>query len=109
MHWIAIIISAIIFGVAHGNAAQGIHAFISGLLLGWMFYRTGSIIPGLVLHWTNNTISYIITALRPDIADKTLVEICGGDEKRVLMYVGFSMLIILPTLFQLAIRMKKTK
>ena len=56
-HWVAIAISALIFGIVHFNLPQGIHAFLIGLLLGWMYYRTRSIIPGIVFHWINNTIS----------------------------------------------------
>lgn len=108
MHWVAIVISAVIFGAAHLNMAQGVNAFVLGLLLGWMYYRTGSIFPGIVLHWANNTIAYIIARLRPDLANVSLTDICGGDENKVLLYVGFSMLIVLPALFQLFIRMKKT-
>ena len=107
MHWVAIVISAIIFGAVHMNMAQGVNAFVLGLLLGWMFYRTGSIFPGIVLHWANNTIAYILVRLRPDLSDASLTDICGGDENKVLLYVGFSMLIVIPAIFQLFIRMKK--
>lgn len=107
MHWVAIVISAIIFGAVHMNMAQGVNAFVLGLLLGWMFYRTGSIFPGIVLHWANNTIAYILVRLRPDLSNASLTDICGGDENKVLLYVGFSMLIVIPAIFQLFIRMKK--
>ena len=107
MHWVAIVISAIIFGAVHMNMAQGVNAFVLGLLLGWMFYRTGSIFPGIVLHWANNTIAYILVRLRPDLSNASLTDICGGDENRVLLYVGFSMVIVIPAIFQLFIRMKK--
>ncbi len=107
MHWVAIVISAIIFGAVHMNMAQGVNAFVLGLLLGWMYYRTGSIFPGIVLHWANNTIAYILVRLRPDLSDASLTDICGGDENKVLLYVGFSMLIVIPAIFQLFIRMKK--
>ena len=107
MHWVAIVISAIIFGAVHMNMAQGVNAFVLGLLLGWMFYRTGSIFPGIVLHWANNTIAYILVRLRPDLSNASLTDICGGDENKVLLYVGLSMLIVIPAIFQLFIRMKK--
>ena len=107
MHWVAIVISEIIFGAVHMNMAQGVNAFVLGLLLGWMFYRTGSIFPGIVLHWANNTIAYILVRLRPDLSNASLTDICGGDENKVLLYVGFSMLIVIPAIFQLFIRMKK--
>ncbi|EFL44757.1 CAAX amino terminal protease family protein, partial [Prevotella disiens FB035-09AN] len=46
--WIAIVISALIFAVIHGNVAQGTHAFIGGIALGWLYMRTRSVLPGIV-------------------------------------------------------------
>lgn len=46
-HWYAIILSALLFALVHGNPAQMPHAFLIGLLIGWMYYRTGSILPGI--------------------------------------------------------------
>lgn len=55
----AILISALIFGIIHFNPAQIPGAFIIGILFGWLYYRTGSIIPGIVLHFINNA-GYVI-------------------------------------------------
>jgi len=106
-HWVAIIISAVVFGAAHGNMAQFFHAALLGLLLGWMYWRTGSIVPGVVLHWVNNSVAYIITRLWPDMADASLIDIFKGNEHNVWLAVGFSLLIFLPALYQLSIRLKK--
>lgn len=108
-HWVAIAISALIFGIVHFNLPQGIHAFLIGLLLGWMYYRTRSIIPGIVFHWINNTISYIMVNLMPQCADGKLVDLFNGNERMVIYAVLFSMLIFLPSIFQLNIRMRKAK
>jgi len=53
----AIVISAAIFGVIHLNPWQAIPAFLGGLLMGWMYWKTNSIIPGMVLHFVNNLFS----------------------------------------------------
>jgi len=55
--WIAIFISAAIFGIIHMNLTQGVSAFVVGIFMGWLFYRTRSIWPGVILHLMNNTIS----------------------------------------------------
>ena len=52
----AIIWSAVIFGVMHMNPAQAVGAFLLGLPLGWLYYRTGSLWPCIFLHFVNNTI-----------------------------------------------------
>ena len=55
--WYAILISAAIFGIIHMNLTQGFSAFAVGIFMGWLFYRTRSIWPGVIIHMMNNTIS----------------------------------------------------
>lgn len=50
----AILISAIFFGVMHLNPWQALPAFCAGLFLGWIFYKTQSVIPGMIIHATIN-------------------------------------------------------
>lgn len=103
--WIGIVVSALLFAVVHMNPAQMPHAFLIGLLLGWMYWRTDSIVPGVVYHWVNNTVAYVMYNLYPN-PDLTLVEMFGSEQK-VLMALGFSLLIFLPSLFQLNQRLAK--
>lgn len=97
--WLAIIVSSLLFGLVHGNLAQGTHAFVLGILLGWLYVRTGSIVPGIVLHWVNNTVAYVVCHTLPQWNDAELKDIFGSD-MHALMAVGFSLLILLPALFQ---------
>ena len=103
--WSAIALSALMFSVIHLNPAQLPHAFIIGLLLGWMYYRTGSILPGVAYHWANNSVAYVLYNLYPD-PDMKLIDLFGTDS-RVLMAVGFSLLILLPALYQLHLNMRR--
>lgn len=103
--WIGIVISAVLFALIHMNPAQMPHAFLIGLLLGWLYYRTDSIVPGVVYHWVNNTVAYVMYNLYPN-PDLTLVELFGTEQK-VLMALGCSLLIFLPSLFQLNQRLNK--
>jgi len=103
--WAAIAISSVIFAVIHMNPAQMPHAFLIGLLLGWMYYRTDSIVPGVVYHWVNNTVAYVMYNLYPD-PDLTLIELFGS-QRTVLMAVMFSLCLLAPSLFQLNLRLKK--
>lgn len=108
-HWIPIVISALLFGLVHGNAGQFVHALLIGILLGWMYYRTDSIVPGVVFHWTNNTLVYIIYRLMPGMEDVPLKTLLGGSDKAVVLSLVFSMCIFLPALYQLAVRLKRSK
>ena len=104
--WGAICISAILFALIHFNPAQIPHAFLMGWLMGWLYMRTGSIVPGVVFHWANNTVAYLMTVAYPGDETK-LVDIFGGNENAVWMSVVFSMCIFIPALFQLNIWTKK--
>jgi hypothetical protein len=105
-HWLCIFISALFFAFVHGNPAQMPHAFLIGLLLGWLYYRTNSIIPGVVYHWVNNTVAYVMYNLYPDPSLR-LIDLFGGSQRHVVTAVLFSLFILLPALYQLNLRMKK--
>jgi membrane protease YdiL (CAAX protease family) len=104
-HWVMIALSAAIFALIHGNPAQMPHAFLVGLMLGWMYWRTGSIIPGVAFHWVNNSVAYVMYNLYPTPSLK-LVDLFR-DNLHVLAAVAFSLLILLPALYQLNLRMKR--
>ena len=103
--WLMIIFSAVLFAVAHMNPAQMIHPLLIGILLGWMYERTGSILPGIAYHWANNTVAYLMTRLYQD-PDITLTQIMGS-ERQALISTGFSLLILIPAIYQLNLWMKK--
>lgn len=101
MAWFAIFISALLFGVVHGNILQGLHATFIGLLLGWMYHRSGSIIPGVVYHWVNNTVVYVMYNLMPEMADGKLIDLFNGSNHTMMLGIFFSLCIFIPALFQL--------
>ena len=103
--WVAIAISAVLFSAAHMNPAQMPHTFLIGLLLGWMYWRTNSIVPGVAFHWVNNTVAYVLYNFYPN-PDMTTADLFGS-QQHVLMAVGFSLCILIPSLLQLNLRMQK--
>ncbi len=104
--WGAIALSAFLFALVHLNPAQMPHAFLIGLLLGWMYERTRSILPGIMVHWVNNTVVYVVYNLLPNLSERPVYDLFGGDWKRIALSVLFSLLILLPALWQLHTRMK---
>lgn len=70
----AILASSAIFGVIHMNPAQILFAFAIGLIFGWLYYRTGSLVPGIVGHFINNSIACIQMAMmtQEEINTKTI-------------------------------------
>lgn len=55
----AIILSAVIFGLIHGKPLQIWGAFIMGLILGWIYFKTQSIGTTILLHSFLNLIALI--------------------------------------------------
>jgi uncharacterized protein len=51
----AIALSAFLFGAAHLNIYQFVLAFLLGLLLGWLFERSRSLVPCIALHAAFNS------------------------------------------------------
>lgn len=104
--WLMITFSALLFAAAHLNPAQLLHPLLIGLLLGWMYERTGSLLPGIIYHWVNNTAAYLLFRAYPS-PDIKLIDIFGGQPTKELLAVVFSLFILMPALYQLFLRMKK--
>ena len=49
--------TALMFGISHGVLQQSIAATMMGIMLGWIALRTGSVLPGILIHFTNNALS----------------------------------------------------
>lgn len=56
----AIIVSAIMFGLVHGNIFQSPFTFVLGLLLGYVTTKSNSIIPAIILHFVNNATAVLM-------------------------------------------------
>lgn len=52
--WTAILASAVFFGFAHMNVYQFVVAFLLGTFSGWLYERTRSLVPCIVLHASYN-------------------------------------------------------
>ncbi|NDV63756.1 CPBP family intramembrane glutamic endopeptidase [Bacteroides sp. 224] len=82
----AIIISALIFGLFHINPAQVFSATLIGLLLGWMYYKTASLLPCILLHVLNNSLSVYLSLKHPEITE--LNDFWQGDYKYIVPVVA---------------------
>ncbi len=55
----AILISALIFGIIHGNIHQFVNATILGIFLGIIYYKSNSLVLCILAHFFNNSWVYI--------------------------------------------------
>lgn len=58
--WVANALQALAFGIMHLNITQGLYAFAIGLVLGWLFGRTGQLRYSIALHLAINFSSYFV-------------------------------------------------
>lgn len=63
----AVLVSAVIFALFHGNVDQLAYALISGIFLGIIAVRSNSILPSIILHSANNLIVSVISYMPKDI------------------------------------------
>lgn len=59
--WPAIVVAALVFGVFHMNPVQIVYATLLGIVLGWIYYRTGSLLSVIVGHVLNNSLAVVTT------------------------------------------------
>ena len=104
MPYLGIIVSSLIFGVVHGNPAQIPFAFVVGMALGWMYYLTGSLIPGMLMHFINNGSSVLLYVLSGD-PDATMISSLGETGALILALIG----IVITAVCILIIRKKLVK
>ena len=57
--WLAILITAIVFALFHMSLVQIISTLGFGIIIGWLYWRTGSIIPGIIIHIVNNSLCIV--------------------------------------------------
>ena len=67
--WVAIICSAVVFGALHGTEIQLLGTVVFGIISGWLLWRTRSLLPGIIMHITNNSFACIADYIWKDDED----------------------------------------
>lgn len=78
----AIVTSSIVFGIMHGNFEQMPFAVMVGLVLGFIYIKTGSIWISVAVHFVNNLISVVFSYMPSGVSA----------EAQDIMYYGYLML-----------------
>lgn len=95
----AIVGSALLFGLYHGNFVQMVFAFIAGLIMALVVVRTGSLWTSILIHFINNAVSLAIEMTQ---------RYAGEDMANQLNYIVMGTLLILG-LISLIYILKKDK
>ncbi|MBP3700750.1 MAG: CPBP family intramembrane metalloprotease, partial [Lachnospiraceae bacterium] len=57
----ALLLSALAFGIGHGNLVQGVYGFALGYMMAYLYERTGKLWVPVLFHIVANSISVLIT------------------------------------------------
>ena len=92
--WVALFIASAIFGIVHMNPVQIPFAFAIGLIFGWLYYRTGSLVPGIVGHFLNNSIACIqMATMSKEDMNTTTIEWLGEGPTYVLFALSLAVMV----------------
>lgn len=58
--WVAVALSAAIFGVCHGEALWFCYAYVLGVIFALVTRMTGSILPGMLMHLVFNSVNEVL-------------------------------------------------
>lgn len=80
----AILVSALIFGLFHGNFSQAPYAFLLGLVLGYLYLRNGQMWIGFVLHALINFFNGVLPTILLSKFDPALLDDIGALTERIM-------------------------
>jgi len=70
--WVAVVIfSGVIFGLYHVRPTQALPLSLLGMYLAWVTWRSGSLVPAMLVHFANNGLAVVLGAVvssRPDLS-----------------------------------------
>lgn len=94
--FMAILLSAALFGLIHMNINQFSYAFVIGVIFGFMVYATGSLLPSILSHFIINGTSVVISHLSVDSATEPVAtEVKIGITDYIYVYVALGTIAII--------------
>lgn len=90
-----ILISALIFGLIHGIPQQVVNAFFIGIILGYIYYRTNSLLTVIILHFLNNGIALLQLELFGEDIVSTSTRSMIGNENLYYVVYGISLALMI--------------
>lgn len=94
----AVIVSALMFGLFHGNLAQFFYAFALGLLFGYVYLKTGKLRYSIGLHMLINCMGSVVAPLfleKTAAADTTLLTDMTAMTPELLWTAAFGFYVLL--------------
>ncbi len=104
----AILVSSLLFGIVHLNPWQFVSAGIMGIFSGWVYYKTRSITPSIIIHAAGNFTGFLMRQFIDfdSMVNKPYLESYGGLRNLILLIVG-SVIIFSFSIYYLKIEFNK--
>ena len=84
----AIVISAAFFAVIHANPWQALNAFLIGLVMGYVYFKTGSLILTMIIHFINNGTSVVLSNIESLKDYDYWIDILGKQDYTIVFLVS---------------------
>ena len=87
----ALIASALLFGIMHGNFNQMFNGFLLGLIFGYIALKSGSIVPAIIAHMISNANAMLCSY----VYDYKVAVSAGSETAFILEMVHFAVLLVI--------------
>jgi uncharacterized protein len=86
---ISIILSSLLFGLSHMNPWSSINGFVIGSFSGWVYFKTRSVLPSIIIHASANFCGIVIRYFIDinSLMNDSLNKIFGGTSNLILSVV----------------------
>jgi len=91
----AIVVTAFLFGIMHGNFQQFSYAFVLGIVLGYITVQTGSILAATILHAMFNSVAAVMMLFLSTDTVRGRVFMQQSANENMLVLAAFGMFIAL--------------
>ena len=92
----AIVWTNVLFGLAHLNPWQFVGAFLMGVLISWVYYKTRNLVLPVLMHTVNNLTSYLFLYLSDvPISEASLEDVFAAPSVYYSLIAGGAILLIL--------------
>ncbi len=102
----AVVASAAVFGIIHFNPPQSTNAFVIAIIMGFIYLRSRSLVPVIVIHAINNGLSYLFLELTGSSASDLRGSL-GNDTLYTAIYIVCAVILVVGTTLLAVKRTKK--
>jgi hypothetical protein len=92
----AIVWCNVLFGMAHLNPWQFLGAFIIGIFISWVYFKTRNLILPIFIHFINNLVGYLFILFTDiPVSEASFRDIISGDSNYYTLVVSCFILLVL--------------